>query len=48
MENQKIINLLENTHGYDLKYGTKNGTLLMIRIMDSMEMILLLNLIRIL
>ena len=48
MESQKIINLLENTDKYALKYATRNGTLLIIRIMDSMEIILLLNLVQIL
>ena len=43
MESQKIINLLENTNEYDLKYATKNGTLLMIKIMGSIELIQLLN-----
>ena len=46
MESQKIINILENTDEYDLKYATKNGTLSMIKIMVSMEMIRLLNLIQ--
>ena len=39
MESLEIMNLLENTDECDLENATKNGTLLLIETLGSMEMI---------
>ena len=36
MENQKIVNLLNCSDNESSKFATKNGTLLMTKIIDSM------------
>ena len=38
METQNIVNLLNDTENESSKFATKNGTLLMTKIMDNMAM----------
>ena len=40
MEAHKIINLLESSDDDELKFQTKNGILLMIKIIDNMEKVM--------